>query len=399
MNISLAQARRMAVRAQGLDGGWELPSGAEGAAQVVERLGYVQIDTIAVVERAHHHTLWARQPDYTPALLDNLQARERRVFEYWAHAAAYVPMRDYRFYLRKMRSYAEREQVWLGEHREVVEGVLGRIRAEGALGAADFEAPEGWVRRGWWSWKPAKQALERLFAAGELMVSERRAFQRRYDLRERVLPPWVDVSLPDEDEQARYAARQALQAYGVVIPKTIRPAFVSAPALAGAMRELAESGEAVAVEIEGLGSGYYAHPRALASADAPLPKPATAAILSPFDNAVIWRKRVEQLFGFKYSIECYTPQEKRRYGYFTLPVLWGECFMGRLDAKAERKTGVLIVRQLHLEPDAAVGEDFYSALAARLRAFAAFNGCGQITLDNAEDGAAQAALARALENS
>ncbi len=130
-----------------------------------------------------------------------------------------------------------------------------------------------------------------------------------------------------------------------------------------------------------------------------MPKPATAAILSPFDNAVIWRKRVEQLFGFKYSIECYTPQEKRRYGYFTLPVLWGECFMGRLDATAERKTGVLIVRQLHLEPEAAVGEDFYSALAARLRAFAAFNGCGQITLDNAEDGAAQAALARALENS
>ena len=198
MRISLPKARRLAIHAQGLGGRWKLPKGKEGAAQAVERLGYVQVDTIAVVQRAHHHTLWARCPDYTPAMLGELQAKDRRVFEYWANAASYVPMADYRYYVPRMRAAATRHSAWYlsDEGRKLRDHVRDRIRAEGPLGSADFKAPEGRKRGSWWDWKPAKQALEWLFDMGELMVTQRRHFHRIYDLTERVLPSCIDTAPP-----------------------------------------------------------------------------------------------------------------------------------------------------------------------------------------------------------
>ena len=161
MKISISTARKLAIRCQGLDAPWKLPKGKEGIAQVVECLGYVQIDTISVVQRAHHHTLWARRSDYTPQMLHELQAQDRRVFEWWGHAASYLPMRDYRYYLPRMRAFAESQKTrdWLGQNTQLVRDVVDRIRDEGPLGSSDFSAPEG-QRGSWWDWKPAKKAIQ-----------------------------------------------------------------------------------------------------------------------------------------------------------------------------------------------------------------------------------------------
>jgi uncharacterized protein YcaQ len=347
VKISTSTARRLAVRPQGLDGGWRLPKGKEGAAQAVERLGYVQIDTIAVVERAHHHVLWTRRSDYTPQMLHDLQAKDRRVFETWTHAAAYAPMSDYRYHLPMMRARAGRLGRWMKQNARVMEAALDRIRAEGPLGSADFEAIG---RRGpWWGWKPAKVALEMLLLTGELMVTERRNFHRIYDLTERVLPAGTDRSEPAPEELARFAVRRLLGGLGVASLHEVQwdlreSRRESRKAVSGAIREMADAGEVTPVEVEGLeGEGYYALTESLAAASR---RGRTQVhLLSPFDNLVIWRRRLKKLFGFDYTIECYVTAPKRRYGYFCLPVLWGDRFVGRLDPKADRKGKTFIVRR------------------------------------------------------
>jgi len=387
MRISLAHARRLALQAQGLDGGWQPAPGKEGAAQVVERLGYVQIDTISVVQRAHHHTLWSRHAGYRPDQLDELLAVDRRVFEYWAHAAAYLPMAHYRYALPRMRARAQRppELTWMRANAQVIQEVLDRIRAEGPLGSAAFQPPPDFARGSWWQWTPAKRALEYLFDAGVLMVSARRGFQRLYDLAERVLPPGTDTSEPTPDEARRFASRQVLRAHGLASSAAgdVLRGQVAPAAFQQSMAELVESGEALPVEVEGLdGRTYFALAARLEQAArlgqaAPVPQP-QAHILSPFDNAVIWRARLRRLFGFDYTLECYVPAGKRKYGYFSLPILWGEQFVGRLDAKAERKAKTLVLRRLDMEPDVAGDDALWAALAARLREFAAFNGCADV---------------------
>ncbi|MFH1084149.1 MAG: crosslink repair DNA glycosylase YcaQ family protein, partial [Chloroflexota bacterium] len=375
--LSLAAARRLALRCQGLDGAWALPTGKQGVNQAIARLGYVQIDTIAVVERAHHHTLWARCPDYDPAAPWELLA-ERRIFEYAAPVASFLPMSDYRYHVPAMRAYAQRPYVrhWLDENVAVVEHVLGRIRDEGALGSADFEPPPGAQSRGWWDWKPAKRALDHLHNMGVLMVRERRNFQRRYDLAERVLPPETDTRAPDAEEVRRHRLARALAADGVVTLRGHRwGQKATRAALARTAQTLVEDGAATTVAIEGVDDPtLVARPDLLAEADA-LGGTARAHILSPFDNLIIDRDRLLRLFGFDYAMECYLPAAKRRYGYFMLPILWNERFVARADCKADRQARTLVVRQLMLEPDVPVSDGLVGALAAECAAFARFNGC------------------------
>ena len=400
MIISVSTARRLALTAQGLDGQWRLPKGKEGAAQAVERLGYVQIDTIAVVERAHHHTLWARCPGYTPAMLHELQAKDRRVFEYWANAASYVPMSDYRHYVPRMRAAAARHSAWYlsDEGRKLRGHVLERIRAEGPLGSADFAAPEGRKRGSWWDWKPAKQALEWLFDMGELMVSERRNFHRLYDLAERVLPAGVDTTPASSDEVARFIVRRVLGTWGVAPAGELRWGWGRHGGVPAALAELLDTGEVTRLRVDGLEEDYYALSRALE----PPPRRSRAKprlhILSPFDSMVMRRRHLAALFDFDCKLECYTPAPKRRWGYFCLPILWGEEFIGRLDAKAERKQKVLVVRTLLFEPGFKDCAGVAAPLAARLRAFAAFNGCERIEIEKSNPSTSRTALVRELEN-
>ena len=393
-------AKQVVMQAQRLGSALPQAWGQVGVLDTIAHLGYVQIDTISVVERAHHHVLWARCPDYQPAMLHELQARDRSVFEYWTHAASYVPMTDYRYYRARMEAHAAspRARQWREDNAVVVRGVLERIRQEGALASAEFEAPEGFRRGTWWNWKPAKRALEELFSSGELMVSERRGFQRVYDLAERVLPPGIETTAAPADELARFVVLQALRAHGILNPKDIRWSLSDAEARAGALEELMAEGVVIRVDIQGQDNDKkpsYALVEALHAITADAPNKALH-ILSPFDNLIIWRARLERLFGLNYSLECYVPAEKRRYGYFVLPILWGTSFMGRLDAKAERQAGVFIARKLMLEPGWE-DETFLLALAAKLRAFAAFNGCARIMLEVVDPLLAKDPLLRALE--
>lgn len=398
MKISLSTARRLALHSQGLDGRWKLPKGKAGAVRTIERLGYVQIDTISVVQRAHEHTFWCRQPKYTPSMLHDLQAMDRRVFEYWTHAASYVPMGDYRYYIPRMKASAqgERAKKWMAQNGRLTKAVLTRIREEGPLGSADFSDPEG--RRGpWWGWKPAKGALEMLFNAGELMISERRSFQRIYDLTERVLPSGTDTAEPGEDELGRFIVRRALGQYGFAPINEIWWWRRNTKIVSRALAELNATGEVIPVEVEGQnGETAYALAEVVKAISGRRRTKARVHILSPFDSLVI-RRRLKALFDFDYTLECYLPAPKRRYGYFCLPVLWGERFVGRLDAKADRKAKTLIVRKLMFEPDVRNDDALFPALAEKLRAFAEFNNCEQVAVERTQPANMKTPLVRELK--
>jgi len=383
--VSREQARRLAVGAQLLDGR-PLPRGKDGVAAAIEQLGYVQIDTISVVRRAHHHALWTRCPEYDPAMLHELQAKDRRVFEYWAHAMAYLPMADYRYYVPRMRAGgrvgAER---WRIEHADLIADVLARIRAEGPLTSKDFEPPPGTTRGTWWDWKPAKRALEVLFWHGDLMIAERRAFQKVYDLTERVLPTGVDAAPPSDAECARFQVRRALRALGVARPKEIQEYGKMAPKelVRTARSELVDAGEVVRVNIEGSeGADDCALGGSLAVLDDGPIEP-TVHLLSPFDGLAIQRARLQRLFGFDYTIECYVPAPKRRYGYFVLPILYGDRMIGRLDPKADRKADRLVVRGLWFEPGFDANGPFLERLGIEIARYAVFNGCDAVTIEKA----------------
>ncbi|MGC9468173.1 MAG: winged helix-turn-helix domain-containing protein [Anaerolineae bacterium] len=406
--ISPAQARRLALRCQGLDGAWDLPPGTEGVAQAVQRLGYVQIDTIHVVQRAHHHVLWARCPGYDPQMLHELLAEDRRVFEWWTHAASYIPVSDYRFYAPRMGFHAlsPHQTTWSEEHPDVLDRVLDRIREEGPQGAADFKAPDGFEGGSWWSgWKPAKRALEVLFNLGKLAVSERRNFQRLYDLRERVIPDGADVPVPDQAETDAFIIRRSVGSLGAV-PQSEIAWWRDVRPSEGAIERAVEQGLIMQVLVEGQeGEPWYAWTAGLegvfdASLSSSMDNGDDALhLLSPFDNLIIRRRWMERLFdGFDYRLECYLPQEKRQYGYFALPILWDDRFIGRVDTKADRGPGRLLVRQLTFEPDFEDFEPVLPLLAEKLWAFARFNGCRDVSLEVASPESLREPLADRLKD-
>ena len=214
---SSAKLRRIALNQQGLLKADSFGRGKAATLRAIEHLGYVQIDTISVVERAHHHVLWSRVSNYQPKFLDQL-VKERKVFEYWFHAASWLPMRDYRFALPRMNRQ-NGERGWFENcDKKLVAHILQRVREEGPLRARDFEDTRKGKKQ-WWDWKPAKQALEQLFMQGELMVSARQGFQKVYDLPQRVLPDWVDTRLPTLDEYAGYLINTTLRAHGFATQK------------------------------------------------------------------------------------------------------------------------------------------------------------------------------------
>lgn len=400
--ISLAVARRLALYNQLLDGQEKLPKGKEGVARVIEKLGYVQIDTIAVIERAHHHTLWTRVPSYKQEMLDELLAKDRRVFEYWGHAASYLPMSDYRYYIPRMRAFPWGDG-WIKRmyenHKDVMKDVLARIRKEGPLGSVDFKGHDGKKRGAWWDWKPAKTALELLMWRGDLMVTERRNFQRIYDLTERVLPSNIDTTVPDSAEVARFRVQRALYAHGIVTQRDILDYLhiSSKEKVPDALDEMVESGEVIQVEIKGLeGANHYINRDVLENASRLRKRKPCLHLLSPFDSMIIHRYRIEQLFDFSYALECYTPPAKRKYGYFCLPILWGEEFIGRLDPKADRKQKTLIVRNIVFEPEFKDYEGVLPPLAEKLKALAAFNDCDKVQIERTVPGKIRTPLNKAL---
>lgn len=385
ISISQSQARRIALNAQLLDGRTKLPKGKEGVARTIELLGYIQIDTIAVIERAHHHTLWNRRPDYKQTCLKQLQEKDRRIFEYWGHAASYLPMTDYRYCIKRMRGFADPHGKWekqrLEKYGHMMGPVFERIKSEGPLGSKDFKPPDG-VRQGaWWNWRPAKVALELLFWRGELMITGRKNFHRLYDVTERVLPDWVDTTEPTDDEQGKWLVTRALNAYGVATGAEIRNHIYGFAKLLydKALGAMIETGEVAPVSVSGVSnSTYFVLTDQLERLSKLRKVKPRLYLLSPFDNLIIQRERTGRLFDFDYTIECYVPSAKRQYGYFVLPILWGERLIGRIDTKADRKSKSLIVRALFLEDSFSPDDAFWNDFGQTLRRFAAFNACDTI---------------------
>ncbi len=396
--LTPAQARMIFLDSQTLRLKHRRWKGHAGLVECVKHLGYVQIDTISAVQRAHHHVFWTRVGAYKPEMIDRAQADKRQIFEYWSHAASYLPMDDFRYSLpRKRRLHDKWRAGWSREHMKVQSYVLDRIRAEGELSAREFEAPPDWKSGNWFDWKPAKSALENLFHTGDLMISKRVGFQKYFDLPERVVPSRIQSEFPTENEQIRHLILSMLRAHG--LGSAAEMSYLRKVARA-TMNEvlcgMRESGDIAAVCIHGIDEEYYTLPALLSNLPA-RPAHARLRILSPFDNLVIQRKKLQRLFNFDYTIECYVPAPKRQFGYFCLPLLYRSNIIGRLDAKAARAERVLIVKSLWLEhPERADGL-LAASLAEELRDFATFNGCDDIKLEDCNDANLKQALRRSLK--
>jgi uncharacterized protein YcaQ len=375
-SLSIADARKLALLSQGLPPKPQKGSAYANTLAAFERLGYVQIDTISVVQRAHHHVLWSRNPGYRAEHLDKLVA-EKKVFEYWSHAASYLPMRDYRFSLVRKNAIKTGEQNhWFKRDHKLMDGVYRRIADEGPLMAKDFESESRKIN-GWGS-KLTKQALETLYMQGDLMISERRNFHKVYDLTERVVPQGIDTSLPSEQEYGRFLVLNYLRAHGLGARSEMSYLLKEVKAhVDKALKDLQASGDIELVSVAG--ESYYASVDSLDLLNNRLSRK-QAKILSPFDNLLIQRKRARALFGFDYLLECYVPAAKRRYGYFCLPVLWDGRLVARADCKAERKARVLEVINLFIEPGLKQQDAFMVALQSELQSFAAFNQCDDVVL-------------------
>ena len=358
--IAAGQARRLVLSLQGLA---EAPRGrlsATGVVSLVERLGFLQLDTINTVARAHHMILFARHPGYRPELLREAQDRAE-LFEHWTdRIASLLPVGFYPYWrLRFAREQARVEarfKRWFGDGFALeLDRLLERIRAEGAIRARDLEVERARPSGGWWDWHAGKTALEYLWHSGQLAVARRDGFQKVYDLPERVIPEAARRQQPSEAELVDWACRAALERLGVASPSELARFFglISiAEAKAWSTRNL--GGAAVPAT---LGSANGAAPRKLFARpdieellqDLPEPR-GRIRILNPFDPLLRDRDRLARLFGFDYRIEVFVPEARRKYGYYVFPLLEGERLIGRIDMKADRQGATLDVKSLWLEP-------------------------------------------------
>jgi uncharacterized protein YcaQ len=379
VRFSRTAARAVLLAAQGLSSPPERPATKEDVLGAVRRMGVLQIDSIAVVARSPYLVLWSRLGPYEPRWLDELLA-EGELFEYWSHAASFIPIEDYGLYRRFMLEGREKSRAWFSAHPQEVGRVLAHVREGGPVRSAEFERTDGRAG-GWWEWKPEKRALEHLFAAGELMISRRDpSFHRVYDLRERVLeralPGWDDARAPSYREVQRTLALRAVRALGVAVARWVPDYFrTHKKGVARLLDELADEGGLLRARIED--EPAYVHPDNAGLAEATVSgelRPSLTTLLSPFDPVVWDRARASELFGFEYRIEVYTPAARRRYGYYSLPILHRGALVGRLDAKAHRKEGLFEVRALHLEPGVPATEDLVAGLGGALRGCADWHG-------------------------
>ncbi len=377
------------LKAQRLDRPPERPATQADVRQAIQRMGELQIDTIHVVNRSPYLALWSRLGNYPPEWLDELLA-EGALFEYWAHAMCFLPIEDYPLHRRRMLDamqdhgrLAKWEMDWIRDNPEVVERVRTHLRENGAVRSIEFESksrPPG----GWWNWKEEKNALEALLTTGEVMIARRQNFQRVYDLRERVLPGWDDANTPSSEEMRRALTLKTAQALGITRAGWVPDYFRQLKkGISQQLESLADEGMLLRVWVEGLEDQAYVHAgqsNLLEEATSGNDESTLTTLLSPFDPLVWDRQRALQLFNFDYRIECYTPASKRRYGYFTLPILQRGRIIGRLDPKAHRAQGVFEVKALHLEAGVLPSEELAADLAGVLHRLATWHGTPELVL-------------------
>ena len=394
MEIDKATARKLMIEKQGFP---LRPKKAtkDDIYDMIDRLGCIQIDTINVVERAHHLTLWSRLGNYDKTLLHQLAYDDRRIFEYWAHAACYIPLKDYRYFLHPMET-RHKSMVETFSRRNkgdpaLMDQVLERVKAEGPLSAKDFEHKRKRPSKGWWDWKPAKVALETLFGAGILLISHRENFQRHYDLAERVLPARVDTTMPTEKERARFYAAHTMDSLGLVKGTDLRQYYLPWSILLRKtsrqwekiLDEMVEQGEAARYDVEGEKDPYFCLARDVDRVQElaeGAPSHEGVTLLNNFDNLIWDRPRIQALFDFEVKMEAYVPADKRKYGYYNLPILSGSSLVGRIVPKMDRKTGTLIIHSTWHEPRFKPDKEYEDAYAQTLQEFADFNGAERIEM-------------------
>jgi hypothetical protein len=381
--LSLDAVRGLMIAAQGLQDRPQPRVTKKAVRSIIRQMHILQIDTINVIARSPYLVLWSRLGDYNPRWLEDLLT-EGALFEYWSHAACFLPIEDYPLYRHLYSSWVGgRAHKWLDEHPTVAETVLDHVRTNGETRSSDFERTDG-QKTNWFNWKEEKIALEYLFYAGELMVRKRHNFQRIYDLRERVLADFeelADVSLADAHDQF---ILNTIQALGVTKAEWIADYFRLSKADAKAsLKRLEKQDRLMPVEVEGWKTPGYIHPanrkRVEAAAKGKIPRSKTT-FLSPFDPLVWDRKRALDLFNFDYKIEVYTPAPRRKYGYFTLPILYNNALIGRLDPKAHRKEGIFEVKALHLERGVFVDDALVAEVKSALQACAAWHKTPQVVV-------------------
>ncbi|MCF6207982.1 MAG: winged helix DNA-binding domain-containing protein [Ghiorsea sp.] len=368
--------RQLTLASQGLTSEQPFGTGLAGTLNAIEHLGYIQIDTLSVVERAHHHVLWNRVPDYDAQHLNQLVS-EKQIFEYWFHAASYLPMRDYRFALLNMESIRNGENRYYTKvDKHLMQEILTRVRSEGALRLRDLNKDNKGQGK-WWDMAPCRRALEVLFMQGDLMVCQRNGMEKVFDLPERCLPDNIDLTTPSLSEYAEYLFDTTLRAHGIFTWKQLIHLKTGKP-IKDVMREV------LAARIEAGVIKKVAHPDmpntyiSTQTLEQPKSNENTLKILSPFDNVLIHRDRLKSLFGFDYTIECYVPAAKRKFGYFCLPILYNNSFVGRIDCKTHRAEQRFEVLSLHLEDSPLDKEQCLPLLMDELQKFANFNQCPQL---------------------
>ncbi len=363
-DLSAAQARRIAVAAQGFAD--PRPRGEVGRRhlrKLFDRLGVVQIDSVNVVSRTHYLPAFSRLGGYRREDLETEAWGKRpSLFEYWGHEASLMPLELQPLLRWRMARAEGGDGTWSGlarfgrERRDYIDNILGEIERRGPVTGGDFaEGPRG--APGWWSWSDGKRALEWLFWAGRITTKTRRGFERVYDLTERVLPARITaMPTPSEEEAHRGLLRIAARAMGVATEADLRDYFRMPVAQTRArLAELVEAGELRPVTVEGWRQAAYLHPGAKAPR-----KVGAVALLSPFDNLIWARDRTERVFGVRVRLEIYTPADKREHGYYVLPLLQGDRITARVDLKADRAAGVLLVQAAHLE----AGQDSETVIPA-----------------------------------
>jgi hypothetical protein len=392
--IPAAMARRLLLGAQGLLDDPRRKATPDVLYDLIERMGFVQIDSINVVERAHHLILSVRLQSYRPAMLERLLERDRRLFEHWTHDASAIPTAWYPYWKIRFERYRAKvlehpwwlERVGSDPHR-IFDHVRDRLTREGPLLTRDFEdeRPAG-TDKAWWGWKPQKAALEYLWRTGEAAIAGRLNFHKVYDLAERVLPEAHAAPRPSDEEHLDWACRSALERLGVATTEEIASFWRAVPLAAARAwcERAAAEGAIVPVRVEAVdGSkprGAWALPDWPARAAALPEAPPRIRLLAPFDPILRDRKRTLRLFGFDYRFEAFVPGPQRRHGYYVLPILEGDRLVGRLDPKLHRGEGLLEVKRIWWEPGIKETKGRRAALESALDRLARFVGAERFAI-------------------
>ncbi len=385
--ISNAAARRLFLDRHALAEQPAGPAKGDDLLALIDRLGFVQLDSINTVERAHHMILFARRTAYRPENLARLHDRDRKLFEHWTHDASIIPVSFFPHWrLRFARDEARLRERWAKWHGEgfdtQFDAVLDEVARRGPVSTADVGEAEERRSGGWWDWNPSKIALEYLWRIGRLSVVRRDAFRKIYDLTERVVPDEHLAPVPEPWQTVDWACNAAIDRLGFATSGEIASFLAKVTpeeAKAWCARALAR-GEIVEVgveDVDGQVRRSFARPGFGSGSDLPEP-PGRIRILSPFDPALRDRNRAERLFGFHYRIEVFVPEAKRKYGYYVFPVLEGARIIGRIDMKADRQADRLAVRAFWPEAGVRMGALRRDRLAAELDRMARFAGVSRI---------------------